>query len=144
MGEQGFGAGLFYIYVCIDCGLLKENLGGDTELAGQTIKALLEAAAKVAPTGKQNSFASRAQAYYALVEKDPRQPRSLSLAFVKPVDDKGEGMLANAAKALATMRDNLDKVYYDGEATPSRLIDALNGEGSFTELLNWAADCGGA
>ena len=25
MGEQGFGAGLFYLYVCIDCDLLKEN-----------------------------------------------------------------------------------------------------------------------
>ncbi len=147
MGEQGFGAGLFYTYVCIDCDLLIANLGGDDgaiELAEKTIKALIEAAAKVAPTGKQNSFASRAQAYYVLAEKGPRQPRSLSLAFVKPVDDKGEGMAANAINALEKLRDNMDKVYYGEITSPSRFIDALKGEGSFAELLEWAAACKGA
>jgi len=72
MGEQGFGAGLFYQYVCIDCDRLKENLGGDAALAQRAIQALIEAAATVAPTGKQNSFASRAWAYYALAEKGSR------------------------------------------------------------------------
>lgn len=142
MGEQGFGAGLFYQYVCIDCDRLRENLGGNTELADRTIQALIEAAATVAPTGKQNSFASRACAFYVLAEKGDRQPRTLSLAFMKPVNEHGEGMLNNAVHALESIRDNLDKVYYQGEALESRSINALTGEGDFEALKAWAASCG--
>lgn len=139
MGEQGFGAGLFYQYVCIDCDLLCERLG--TALAEKSIQALIEAAATVAPTGKQNSFASRAWAYYVLAEKGERQPRSLSLAFMKPVRD-GD-MLNDAVSALTTMRDNLDKVYYKGAHLDSHSINATAGEGDFEALKIWAADCGG-
>lgn len=160
MGEQGFGAGLFYIYLCIDCGLLNANLCNDEaaeKLAAKTIKALCEAAATVAPTGKQNSFASRAWAYYGLAEKGSRQPRSLSLAFMKPVSDKGEGMLVNAVDALETMRNNMDMVYYGAkeeedpvtskkirkpkDPLPSRHFFAAKGEGDFQELIKWAAGC---
>jgi CRISPR system Cascade subunit CasC len=143
IGEQGFGAGLFYLYTCIDCDLLRANLNGDVQLVQKTVNALVEAAAKVAPTGKQNSFASRAWAYYVLAEKGDRQPRSLSLAFMKPVSDAGEGMLANAISALETMRNNMDKVYYDAKSLPEKSINALTGEGDFQGLCNWVADCGG-
>ena len=157
MGEQGFGAGLFYLYVCIDCDSLKANLGSDDkagELAGKAIGALIDSAAKVAPTGKQNCFASRAYSFYGLLEKGSRQPRSLSLAFVKPVKashEDGNGMLVDAINALETMRNNMDKVYHGKEETgedgkkirvpdflPSRAFNAVTGEGSFAELLDWA------
>jgi len=157
MGEQGFGAGLFYLYVCIDCNSLKDNLGSDEKagkLANQAVKALIESAAKVAPTGKQNSFASRAYSFYGLLEKGSRQPRSLSLAFVKPVKashEDGNGMLVDAINALETMRNNMDKVYHGKEETgedgkkirvpdflPSRAFNAVTGEGSFEGLLKWA------
>lgn len=143
MGDQGFGAGLFYQYVCIDCDRLRENLGGDATLTSKSIHALIEAAATVAPTGKQNSFASRAWAYYALAEKGNRQPRALSLAFMKPVGEKDEGMLVNAVRALETMRANLDKVYYQGVALDSKSINAVTGEGDFSALKAWASECGG-
>jgi CRISPR system Cascade subunit CasC len=143
MGEQGFGAGLFYSYVCIDCDLLKENLDGDAELAEKTIKALVEAAATVAPTGKQNSFATRAWAPYVLAERGSRQPRGLSLAFMKPVNEYGEGMLGNAVTALNLMCTNLDKVYHQSQSLPSASINALTGEGDFQALLNFAAGSGG-
>lgn len=58
LGETGFGSALFYTYICIDKDLLVENLGGDEALANQTIRAFTEAALKVSPTGKQNSFAA--------------------------------------------------------------------------------------
>lgn len=141
MGEQGFGAGLFYQYVCVDRDRLRENLGGDEHLAGKALDALIEAAATVAPTGKQNSFGSRAWAYYALAEKGSRQPRSLSLAYMKPV--RPGDMLGDAVSALTTMRDNLDKVYYQGVALESRSINAIAGEGNFEALKSWAADIGG-
>jgi len=140
IGEQGFGAGLFYQYVCIDCNLLLENLGGDRPMAGRAIQALIEAAATVAPTGKQNSFASRAWAYYTLAEKGSRQPRALSLAFMKPVRE-GD-MLNEAVSALTSIRDNMDKVYYKGVALDSRCINAMTGEGDFEALKTWAAGCG--
>jgi len=142
MGEQGFGAGLFYIYVCVNCDQLREQLGAD--LAGRAIAALVDAAATVAPTGKQNSFASRAWAYYALAEKGSRQPRALSLAFMKPVNEYDEGMLANAVTALGAMRENLDKVYYQGKALDSRSINAVSGEGDFETLKSWAGECANA
>lgn len=142
IGEQGFGAGLFYQYVCINCDRLHENLVDNTALAERTIRALIEAAATVAPTGKQNSFASRACAYYVLAEKGDRQPRALSLAFMKPVNEYGEGMLNNAVCALENMRNNLDKVYYRGKALESCSINALTGEGDFDKLKTWAAAYG--
>lgn len=141
MGEQGFGAGLFYLYVCVNCDQLREQLRDEQlgdELAGKTIRALIDSAATVAPTGKQNSFASRAWAYYALAEKGSRQPRALSLAFVKPVRE-GD-MLSDAAAALTGMRDNLDKVYYQGKSVESRSINAVTGEGDFEALKQWAVD----
>lgn len=136
-GEQGFGAGLFYIYICIDRDLLKENLGGDTALTEKAIKAIIEAAATVSPTGKQNSFASRASAFYVLAEKGSRQPRSLSLAFMKPVRE-GD-MLTDAVNALESMRGNMDKVYYKGEGLESNFINAVDGKGDFKTLLDFAA-----
>ncbi len=136
MGEQGFGAGLFYIYVCINDDQLRVQLGDD--LAGKTIAALIDAAATVAPTGKQNSFASRASAYYVLAEKGSRQPRALSLAFMKPVRD-GD-MLGDAVAALTGMRGNLDKVYYQDQTLDSRSINAVTGEGDFAALKAWAAE----
>lgn len=150
IGEQGFGAGLFYLYVCIDCDSLKANLGRDEQaeaVSRRAIQALIESAATVAPTGKQNSFASRAWAYYGLLEKGNRQPRSLSLAFMRPVREGN--MLLEAVEALETMRTNMDTVYYGKEETgqashtvshslPSRFFNTLTGEGSFQDLLQWA------
>ena len=109
IGEMGFGSGVFYGYICINRTLLVKNLGGDEELAGRAIRALAEAAAQIAPTGKQNSYASRARALYMLAEKGSQQPRQLSAAFLKPVDD--EDMAAAAIDRLNKLRENMDKVY---------------------------------
>jgi CRISPR system Cascade subunit CasC len=103
IGDTEFGAGLFYLYLCLDRQLLLDNLGGDAQLASRTIAALVESAATVAPTGKQNSFASRARASYVLCEKSDAQPRNLSVAFLKPVEAGRDGLLANAIEALENM-----------------------------------------
>ena len=109
MGETQFGAGLFYLYICINTDLLKENLSNQTALANSALKALTEAAATVAPTGKQNSFASRAYAQYILAEKGTRQPRSLATAFLKPVSS--QDYLAEAINNLEETRDKMDRAY---------------------------------
>ena len=137
IGEQGFASGLFYLYVCIHRDLLKENLSGDEELTQKTLRALTEAAATIAPGGKQNSFGSRAYASYILAEKDSRQPRSLAVAFLKPVRE-GD-MLHDAISALASTRANMDKVYYNGQASTPYVLNALEGTGSLADILNFVA-----
>jgi len=132
IGETEFAAGVFYLYLCINRDLLEENLGGDRDLAQKSLAALVEAAAKVSPTGKQNSFASRARTSYLLAEKGSDQPRSLSVAFLKPV--RGEDVLALAMKELEKRRDNFDKVY--GPCADDRkTMNAETGEGSLNDIV---------
>ncbi|AXE36385.1 type I-E CRISPR-associated protein Cas7/Cse4/CasC [Chromobacterium phragmitis] len=137
IGESAFAAAVFYQYICIDRELLLQNLGGDAELAKRAIAALAEAALTVAPSGKQNSYASRAYAHYALAERGDRQPRSLSLAFLKPVNSGDYA--AGGIQALSTVRDNMDKVY--GACADSRCeLDVIKGEGSLQALLAFVAE----
>lgn len=131
MGETEFGAGLFYLYICVDRDLLLRNLGGDAELMSKTLSALVEAVTTVSPTGHQNSFASRARASYVLAEVGDQQPRSLSVAFLEPV--AGGKMLEASVDKLNTAVQNMDKVY--GEcADLRRHMNAHTGEGSLKEI----------
>lgn len=137
IGETEFASGLFYLYVCIDQELLRHNLGDNNkDLAGKALRALTEAAAKIAPSGKQNSFASRARASYILAEKGDEQPRSLAVAFLKPVS--GKDILSEAINALTTTRENMDKVY-GASAKKPELMNAVTGEGKLDAILNYVA-----
>ncbi|MDB2387391.1 type I-E CRISPR-associated protein Cas7/Cse4/CasC, partial [Shewanella sp.] len=94
-------------------------------------------AIKISPTGKQNSFASRAYASYVMAEKGPQQPRSLSVAYLKPVDDADMGEAA--ITSLERQVSNFDRVY--GECADSRYsLNAVAGEGSFVELMQFIAE----
>ncbi|GAB6036464.1 type I-E CRISPR-associated protein Cas7/Cse4/CasC [Fundidesulfovibrio butyratiphilus] len=136
MGVTEFGSGVFYLYACIDKDLLAANLGGDADLAARALRALVQAMATVAPTGKQNSFASRAYASFILAEKGPDQPRSLTAAFVKPVE--GRNVLEDAVQTLLATRDRMNTVY-GLDALDSRTLNALTGEGSLQDILDFAA-----
>ncbi len=136
IGESDFAAGLFYLYICIDRTQLLANLQGDEALTQKTIKALTEAAAKIAPTGKQNSYASRAYASYIRAEKGTQQPRSLAVAYLSPV--AGDDYLTQGRKRLEETTTKLDAVY--GPTVDEHLaIDTTRGEGSFAELLDFVA-----
>jgi len=134
VGVQEFGAGVFYLYVCIDLDLLSRNLDGNKAVRDASLCALVEAAATVAPRGKQASFASRAHAVYVLAEKGSTQPRSLAAAFLKPV--KGEDQAACSIEALKNFRDRLD-ASYGPSAKASYTINVCEGEGSMAELLEF-------
>lgn len=136
LGETGFAAAVFYQYVCIDRSLLKRNLGGDEALTQRAIQALIETALTVPPNGKQNSFASRAYAHYAVLERGDRQPRSLSLAFLKPV---AKDYTTDAVQALENLHTNMDKVYGSCAEAHTKL-NVLSGEGSLAALLAFAAE----
>ena len=132
VGLQEFGAGLFYLYICVDRDLLLKNLNGNEGVRNSALEALVEAAATVAPKGKQASFASRARALYILAEKGTAQPRSLAAAFLKPI--RGDDQGASSVKALLEFRDRLDKAYGPC-ASESCVMDCVGEEqGSLAEL----------
>ncbi|WP_105640267.1 type I-E CRISPR-associated protein Cas7/Cse4/CasC [Cronobacter dublinensis] len=134
IGELGFGSALFYTYLCIDRDRLLENLNGDEQLLAKTLRALGECTLKISPTGKQNSFASRAYASWALAEKSTEQPRSLAAAFWEPIT--GTDQLEEAVRRITTLRDNMNNVY-GGQQTPCAVLHGVKGEGSVAQLLDF-------
>jgi CRISPR system Cascade subunit CasC len=137
VGEAGFGSGVFYLYLCIDADLLVANLAGDKELAKAAIAALIEAATKVAPNGKQNSFASRIRTSYLLAEKGGEQPRTLASAFAKSV--KAQDALENSRKELRGLRQNFAAAYGEGDLQ-SQEMSVEEGRGSLAEIVAFATD----
>ena len=135
MGETGFAAALFYLYICIDRTELIENLQGDIALADKAITALLRCAAQVSPTGKQNSFASRAHASYILAERGNEQPRTLSVAFLKAIA-KEDDVLTTAIQRLTEKRTNFAKAYGEPAQAPVAM-NADSGEGSLSAIADY-------
>ena len=135
VGVQEFGAGVFYLYVCVDRGLLLGNLAGEPSVRNASLAALVEAAATVAPGGKQASFASRARALYALAERGSMQPRSLAAAFLKPVSGSDQG--EQSIRELEDFRDRLDAAYGPC-AGASYTMSVVKGEGTLPDLISFA------
>ena len=137
IGEAEFASGLFYTYICVNCDLLEKNLDGNGDLAQKALKALVESAAKVSPTGKQNSFASRAYASYILAEKGTQQPRSLSVSFLKALNSKD--LLGEAINVLKDTSGKMEEVY--GKCSDDKYeMNAYNAEGKLSKVMEFVAD----
>ena len=117
--------------------MLVKNLDGNEDLVNKAIRALTEAAVKVAPEGKQNSFASRAYASYVLAEKGDQQPRSLSIAYLKPINNReNEDFIADSITAIIKQKDSFDKVY--GACADTRCeLNVPKEQGTLAELLDF-------
>jgi CRISPR system Cascade subunit CasC len=143
IGVQEFGAGVFYLYACVDLDLLCRNLGGNTALCRDAIGAVVECAAQVAPRGKQASFASRARASYLLAEQGTAQPRTLAAAFLKPVgtNEAGGDAGAGSIKRLEDFRANLDQAYGPAAEATMKLVALPDRvEGTLAEVVAFAQD----
>lgn len=139
IGIQEYGAGLFYLYVCIDADLLARNLSDDTKLARAATKAFIEAACTVSPKGKQNSYASRSRALYAMVERGPDAPRTLAAAFMKPIAANGEAdVAAQSIKALEDLREQFAHAY--GDAGEHEIMNVTAGKGTLAEIVTFALE----
>ncbi len=132
LGEAGFAAGLFYLYICADIALLKRNLSDET-LCATALSALVRAAATVAPTGKQASFASRARAHYILAEAGDQTPRTLAGAFLKPIT-AGDPIGASVT-ALGKLCSAMDAAY--GLCADRRMEMLVGGAGTLEDVLTF-------
>jgi CRISPR system Cascade subunit CasC len=133
IGEFGFGSGLFYTYMCINKDQLAHNFE-DESLIDKALTGFTTAATQIAPTGKQNSFASRARASYVLAEKGKQQPRQLSSAFIKPISSTN--ILKSAVSELERVQKNMDAVY--GDCADSRyVLNVDEQKGSLDELIDF-------
>jgi CRISPR system Cascade subunit CasC len=133
LGEAAFGSGVFYLYTCIDRALLLENLGGDAALAATALGTLAEAAATVAPRGKQNSFAAHGRAHFVLAERGDQQPRTLAGAFAKPIN--GDDLMDRSIEALERFRGELDTAYGVGADSVARM--QLGKGGSLADIITF-------
>ena len=134
LGEAGFGSGVFYLYLCVDRELLVKNLAGDAALAATALGALAEAAATVAPRGKQNSFAAHGRAGFVLAEKGDLQPRTLAGAFAKSVT--GEDLMEESIRRLRKFRDDMDAAY-DLPPEPPPKIMHVGVEGTLSDIVEF-------
>ena len=141
IGIQEFGAGLFYTYVCIDADLLVGNLSGDKALAKAAAAAFIEAAAKVSPKGKQNSYASRSRAIYVMGEAGPEAPRTLASAFMKPVvaDSADADIVALSIWRIETLRKQFASAYGDAPEQ-LKVMDVAKGEGTLADVIKLATE----
>jgi CRISPR-associated protein Cas7/Cse4/CasC subtype I-E len=134
VGDAGYGSGVYYLYACIDVGLLVENLEGDRDLAACAAAALAEAFAVSTPSGKRNSFAHQTRAGVIRAEAGAQQPRSLAGAFFKPIE--GDDLMAGSADALTAMADQLDAAYGDC-AEKTQQMNVAQRQGSLAEITEF-------
>lgn len=137
IGTTGFGSGVFYTYICINKALLLENLDGQEGLMKDALSALTRGLATVSPTGKQASFASRARAEFILAERGNDQPRQLSGAFLKPVNDND--LMSASITALQDHRERMENAYHDAASKPAevKIMDTKAGTGTLNEIIEF-------
>ena len=139
IGETELTSGLFYGYVVLDRGTLLDNLGGDTDIAGEVAARLVCLIATVSPGAKLGPTAPYGYSSWMLVEAGDHQPRSLAEAFREPC---GPAARAAAEKAQ-TYLEKLDVVYETGETRRLMSLEdaAMPGTDrlrSLNELANWS------
>jgi CRISPR system Cascade subunit CasC len=112
IGEIDFNSAVYYKYFSCDVDALVDNMGGDRESAMEGLEVVLDAACRVTPSGKQNSFASHSLAETALlVLRHSKVPCSLAAAFEAPVPASEDGYLAESSRRMLRRYARLVEAY---------------------------------
>jgi CRISPR system Cascade subunit CasC len=127
IGDVEFTSACYYKYFNVHVDGLLDNLTGRAfkrdiseedeknalDIAGKTVRALIETACRVTPTGKQNTFAAHQPPSTVWIEiRDKNLPVSYANAFCKPVNTKSrEGLEAASAEALKKEAETLTHMY---------------------------------
>ena len=138
VGEAGFGAGVYYLYVCVDRPLLVRNLDGDRELAARGLQALVRAIGTASPGGKRSSFANHVRPEVILAERGDQQPRSLASAFTAPVG-RGDQM-SESRDRLRQQREMFAASYGKDWDVDLCLEVGRNDAATLDEVAAFAAD----
>ena len=144
LGTFEYGAGLFYIYLCVNREQLLGNLEEENELWKRSLCALTEAAIKVTPSGKRNAFGHHTFAHYVLAERGDQQPRGLHVAFLNALRNRNmaneeKNMLHVAKKRLGETCGQMDRTY--GKCADVRYaLDFQNDDGTMDELKQFVTD----
>lgn len=126
IGEVDFNSAVYYKYFSCDFDALVKNLGGDREAALNGLEVILEAACRVSPSGKQNSFASHSPAEAALlVIRGARIPCSLAAAFEASVPATEQGYAAESTRRMLRRYARLVNAY---ELDDRAIAFVLDGE----------------
>ena len=139
IGETELTSGLFYGYVVLDRGTLLDNLGGDTEIAGEVAVRLVSLIATVSPGAKLGPTAPYTYASWMLVEAGDRQPRSLAEAFREPC----RAATRTAAEKAQLYLEKVDAAYETGEVRRLMSLEDAVMPGSdrlpsLNELAQWS------
>jgi len=112
IGETDFNSAVYYKYLSCDLDALTENLGGDREAALDGLTVVLDAACRISPSGKQNSFASHSPAEAALlVLRGAKTPCSLVAAFEAAVPASEDGYAAESTRRMLRRYARLVEAY---------------------------------
>lgn len=113
LGLVPFNSATYYRCARIDWQQLLKNLGGDAELARQTVSAFMSAFALVVPTGMQNSFLNKHQPDFLLAAARPNNDgQSLANAFENPVKPRNSsGYAAPSLEALCRYWDQVEGAF---------------------------------
>jgi CRISPR system Cascade subunit CasC len=127
IGDIEYNSACYYKYFNVHVDGLVDNLTGKAvkkpvteedevaarEVAARALGALIEAACRVTPTGKQNSFAAFQLPSLVWVEiRNVNLPISYANAFSNPVNPRsGEGLEAQSALALKSECERLTDMY---------------------------------
>ncbi len=117
LGYTEFNSACYYRYSLVDYQQLVRNLGGDAELAAETIRAYLTAAVNSIPSGKQNTTAAHNPPTFVLaVVRDGGAPWSLANAFERPVRPgprEEDGLVRRSIERLDGYWGKLTRAYGD-------------------------------
>lgn len=140
LGLVAYNSATYYRCARIDWQQLVKNLGGDEDLARQTVGAFMQAFAVVVPSAMQNSFINKHKPDFLLAAARPdNDGQSLANAFEKPVrrDHKEGGLVQPSIDALCDYWDQVEGCFRLGAPT----LAVLNPRGyglSSEELANAA------
>ncbi len=127
LGLIPFNSAAYYRCARIDWEQLVKNLGGDADLARQTVGAFMGAFALVVPSGMKNSFVNQhAPDFLLAVARPNNDGQSLANAFEKPIRSKRDsGYAEPSIRALGEYWDQVEGAYRLGDP----IIAALNPRG---------------
>lgn len=157
IGDTEFNSACYYKYFNVHVEGLLENLDPRGEAreaardtAARAVRAVVEAAVRVTPSAKQNSFAAFQLPSLVLAEVRPDNlPVSYANAFARPVEPKrGDGLIAESARLLVDEAERLTRKFdlkssdrfllLADDALPAGDIEAVPSLGAMLDRLETA------